>query len=194
MESLAIFSDSSLERVLLIPVSILIYMSSSSWVIVANQQLIKEVGFPFPVLLSAFGAFSSATVAHISVYADVVSIRKETLEYATGKNWRQNVLPVALCQAATLALGNASYLYFGLGMVQMLKAGTPIFRAPHFSDVAIGKTISNHSLFCEPHHTGNSRYSWNYTTVGCHGTLFLSWSYGYRGIAGWLDTVSVEIM
>lgn len=127
MESLAIFSDSSLERVLLIPVSILIYMSSSSWVIVANQQLIKEVGFPFPVLLSAFGAFSSATVAHLSVYADVVSIRKETLEYATGKNWRQNVLPVALCQAATLALGNASYLYFGLGMVQMLKAGTPIF-------------------------------------------------------------------
>jgi len=127
MENFGIFTDSSLEQVVLIPVSVFVYMASSSWVIIANQQLINQAGFPFPVLLSAFGAIASAGVAHVSVKSEIVSIKKETLDFASGPKWFRNVLPVALCQAGTLALGNASYLYFGLGMVQMLKAGTPLF-------------------------------------------------------------------
>ncbi|CAJ1363016.1 unnamed protein product [Effrenium voratum] len=31
-------------------------MTTSSWVILANQRLIKEAGFPYPILLSALGA------------------------------------------------------------------------------------------------------------------------------------------
>ncbi|CAK9050217.1 Probable sugar phosphate/phosphate translocator At3g17430 [Durusdinium trenchii] len=73
------------------------------------------------------GTLGSAGAAYMSVNSGLVTLRKEVLMYATGNAWFFNVVPVALCQAATLALGNAAYLHFGVGMVQMLKAGTPIF-------------------------------------------------------------------
>ena len=33
----------------------------------------------------------------------------------------QNVVPVGVCQALTLALGNAAYLYLTVSFIQMLK-------------------------------------------------------------------------
>lgn len=120
-------SNAALMRALMIPTSCLVYMSSSSWVILANQQLIKEAGFPFPILLSALGTLASASTAHLSVRLNLASMRTEALSYLRGNDYLYHVVPVALCQAGTLALGNATYLHFGVGMVQMLKAGTPIF-------------------------------------------------------------------
>lgn len=38
----------------------------------------------------------------------------------------QNVVPVGACQALTLALGNAAYLYLTVSFIQMLKAFTPV--------------------------------------------------------------------
>lgn len=38
----------------------------------------------------------------------------------------QNVVPVGICQALTLALGNAAYLYLTVSFIQMLKAFTPV--------------------------------------------------------------------
>ena len=40
--------------------------------------------------------------------------------------WLNRVLPVGACHAATLAFGNAQYLYMGVALVQFLKAFTPI--------------------------------------------------------------------
>jgi len=40
---------------------------------------------------------------------------------------QQNVVPVGVCQALTLAMGNAAYIYLTVSFIQMLKAATPIF-------------------------------------------------------------------
>jgi len=40
--------------------------------------------------------------------------------------WLQRIIPVGAFQALTLATGNAVYLYLGVSLVQMLKAGTPV--------------------------------------------------------------------
>lgn len=58
-----------------------------------------------------------------------------TLAKATGlveiprlelKQWARQILPVGLCFALSLALGNAAYLYISVAFVQMLKASTPV--------------------------------------------------------------------
>ncbi|CAE7253537.1 unnamed protein product [Symbiodinium sp. CCMP2456] len=126
MSMLRTASISRVATALAIPVSCLVYMLSSSWVILANQRLITEAGFPFPILLSAFGTFASAATAHLSVLAGLTTVRKEASALMTGKSWFYSVVPVALCQASTLAFGNATYLFLGIGSTQMLKAGTPI--------------------------------------------------------------------
>jgi hypothetical protein len=38
----------------------------------------------------------------------------------------QNVVPVGVCQAATLALGNSVYMFLTVSFIQMLKAFTPV--------------------------------------------------------------------
>eukprot|EP00931_Biecheleriopsis_adriatica_P067532 TRINITY_DN41651_c0_g1_i1.p1 TRINITY_DN41651_c0_g1~~TRINITY_DN41651_c0_g1_i1.p1 ORF type:complete len:347 (+),score=66.00 TRINITY_DN41651_c0_g1_i1:17-1057(+) len=119
--------DVSLVRVLLILLSCLVYISSSSWVIITNQRLIKEVGFPYPVLLSALGTMASAATAHLTSAVGLTQVRPEAASFRKGDSWLRNVVPVALCQAATLASGNAMYVHLGVGFTQMLKAGTPIF-------------------------------------------------------------------
>lgn len=47
-------------------------------------------------------------------------------DQVTWSFWFHNVLPVGACHAATLAFGNAQYLYMGVAMIQFLKAYTPI--------------------------------------------------------------------
>ena len=42
------------------------------------------------------------------------------------RQWLTQILPVGLCFAVSLVLGNAAYLYISVAFVQMLKASTPV--------------------------------------------------------------------
>mmetsp|Transcript_43593 Transcript_43593/g.136781 ORF Transcript_43593/g.136781 Transcript_43593/m.136781 type:complete len:342 (-) Transcript_43593:73-1098(-) len=104
----------------------ILYMTVGPALIVTNKTIMRELGFPFPMLLSALGVTCSALVARILVATGVATVRQEKREFVAGANWYRRVLPVGMLHAATLACGNAVYLHLGVSFVQMLKAFTPV--------------------------------------------------------------------
>lgn len=111
---------------LLPAVSCLLYMFTGPWLILVNQRIMTELDYRCPIALSALGVIASALVAHLSVRLGVAQIRPQTLESISGRNWYTCILPIALSYAGTLGLGNAAYLFLGVGFIQMLKAFTPV--------------------------------------------------------------------
>ena len=75
-------------------------------------------------------ASSSATLtsAH-PIHLPLLPSAKVTLEQKdkiTRSFYLRNLLPIGASMAATLAAGNAVYLYLPVGFIQMLKAFTPV--------------------------------------------------------------------
>lgn len=58
-----------------------------------------------------------------------IELRKESV--VNPSFWMQRVLPVGACHAATLAFGNAQYLYMGIAMIQFLKVMRSLQRRPN---------------------------------------------------------------
>ena len=56
-------------------------------------------------------------------------LRLEHANTVTLRFWVTRCLPVGVCHAATLAFGNAQYLFMGISSVQVLKSFTPIVTA-----------------------------------------------------------------
>ena len=99
-----------------------LYMAVGPSLVVLNKHILSEVGFRYPMLLSSLGLIFAALTAHILAAAGLLPIQKKIgISF-----WLQRVLPVGACHAATLAFGNAQYLYMGMALIQFLKAFTPI--------------------------------------------------------------------
>lgn len=76
------------------------------------------------MFLSGLGVSASAVTAKILVDTKQVVLTKK--DEVSGALWYKRVLPVGLAHAATLAFGNAVYLYLNIGFIQMLKSFTPV--------------------------------------------------------------------
>jgi hypothetical protein len=100
---------------------VLFYMSCGPALIIVNRSLIKEVGFEFPILISAAGQGLSGLFARAIIdVLGVVSIDSDTRQMASDRTFVLTaLLPVGACQAITLACGNAVYLYLNLGFIQV---------------------------------------------------------------------------
>jgi len=90
-----------------------------------NKHIMQELLFDCPLTLSSLGLCTSAICVRFAVACGAASVRPETLTVVAGRDWYLKALPIGACKAITLATGNASYLYLGLGFMQMLKAFTP---------------------------------------------------------------------
>uniref|UniRef100_A0A6U0Y8D2 Sugar phosphate transporter domain-containing protein n=1 Tax=Rhizochromulina marina TaxID=1034831 RepID=A0A6U0Y8D2_9STRA len=101
-----------------------LYMVVGPALVLLNKHILSELDFDFPMLLSSLGLTFAAVVAHLMAAVGVITIGKQ--EIVTRDFWMRRVLPVGACHAATLAFGNAQYLYMGIAMIQFLKAYTPI--------------------------------------------------------------------
>ena len=100
---------------------ILQWVFFSSSIILFNKYILSSLHFPYPatlVLIHMLFASACMTAAKLAGWADIPA-----LEF---RQWRAQILPVGLCFAVSLALGNAAYLYITVAFVQMLKAATPI--------------------------------------------------------------------
>ena len=76
------------------------------------------------MFLSGLGLLSSTLASHVAVR--ICGIELQQQHKITWNFYFTRVLPVGIAQAATLALGNAVYLYLTVSFIQMLKAFTPV--------------------------------------------------------------------
>jgi hypothetical protein len=103
---------------------VVFYMSVGPALIIVNRSLIKEVGFDFPILISAAGQGLSGLCSRILIdVLGVVALDDNTREMVSERSFILTALvPVGACQAITLACGNAVYLYLNMGFIQVILA------------------------------------------------------------------------
>ncbi|CAK9088914.1 Probable sugar phosphate/phosphate translocator At1g53660 [Durusdinium trenchii] len=104
-----------------------VYMVVGPTLMLVNKDIMSRDGdivFPYPFLLSSLGlVFTSALTHGLHAWG---KLRLPHAEVVTRRFWVRNLLPVGACHAATLAFGNAQYLYMGVALIQFLKAFTPV--------------------------------------------------------------------
>jgi hypothetical protein len=102
--------------------SILFFFLVGPLLVLTNRHIYKEVGFKYPATVSSLGVICTAIFVHVGVAVEIFKLKRSV---ATSF-WATKLLPVGACQAATLATGNAAYVFLGVSFIQMLKAGTPV--------------------------------------------------------------------
>lgn len=105
---------------------ICVFLVTGSGLILLNKHILNELDFPYPLTLSGLGMLATSLMVRCSV--DVLGVGKvssQTLKEFAGEAWYMQVLPIAFAKSLTLSLGNAVYLYLGLGFIQMLKSLNP---------------------------------------------------------------------
>eukprot|EP00892_Ulva_mutabilis_P008674 jgi/Ulvmu1/6179/UM028_0035.1 len=100
------------------------YLAASSLLILLNKFLLSEDGFAYPLMLSGSGMFVTCIGSSVMVRIPAIVPEQQAV---TRETYTQKILPLGLCSAATLALGNMAYLYLEVGLVQMLKSCCPVF-------------------------------------------------------------------
>jgi len=100
------------------------YLLVGPTLILVNRHILKVVGFNYPMALSGLGLVGASLSATFLVHV-VGAVQLERTELVTRRFVALNLAPIGLAMAATLACGNAVYLYLPVGFIQMLKAFTP---------------------------------------------------------------------
>jgi len=100
-----------------------LYLAIGPSLILINRTILKERKFNYPMALSGLGLIFSSLVSSLLVGCSCV--RLEHRKMITPSFFLRNLVPIGASMAATLAAGNAVYLYLPVGFIQMLKAFTP---------------------------------------------------------------------
>lgn len=100
---------------------VLIWMSNSIAVILANKWLLAYSGFPFPISLTLWHMFICSTIGFlcVRVFKLVKSHNMPMSEYM------RRVVPIGILYAASLWLSNSAYLYLSVSFIQMTKSLMP---------------------------------------------------------------------
>ncbi|GBG24420.1 Triose phosphate/phosphate translocator, chloroplastic [Hondaea fermentalgiana] len=98
-----------------------VHMVVGPLLIVVNKEILTV--FPYPFLLSSLGLVFTAIASHILFLTSKLELPHK--EVVTPQFYMRNILPVGACHAATLAFGNAQYMFMGVAAVQFFKAFTP---------------------------------------------------------------------
>mmetsp|Transcript_45636 Transcript_45636/g.111096 ORF Transcript_45636/g.111096 Transcript_45636/m.111096 type:complete len:404 (+) Transcript_45636:274-1485(+) len=104
-----------------------IYMAVGPILMILNKEILDKVGFKYPLLVSSLGLVFAAAVTHTMRAMNMLELKNASK--ITTRFWLTKCLPVGVCHAATLAFGNAVYLFMGMSVIQFLKAFTPIITA-----------------------------------------------------------------
>ncbi|GAB4816710.1 hypothetical protein N2152v2_003756 [Parachlorella kessleri] len=102
-------------------VAILGWMFASSALIFLNKVIMVDSGFRFPFALTALGSATSTLLGCAAGYLGMAPLRPHPSLSTT----LTKLLPIALCSAATLFLGNYAYLGLTVAFINILKALTP---------------------------------------------------------------------
>jgi hypothetical protein len=97
------------------------YLLVGPVLIVYNNKILNDLNFRYPIVLSSVGVISCAIVTHFLVDMGYCEVREDILKEFSGRKYWTHLAPVGACYCFSLGLGNASYLYLGVGFIQMLK-------------------------------------------------------------------------
>jgi hypothetical protein len=100
---------------------VLLYLVASPTAILLNKILMKDIGFGYPVLVSALGQSFTAVCAYLAVH--FFGVHVETL----GRIDRWSLVLLGGTSALALVLGQYPYLYLTVAFIQMLKAFSPTY-------------------------------------------------------------------
>lgn len=100
---------------------VLIWMTNSIAVILANKWLLAYSGFPFPITLTLWHMTICSTIGFlcVRVFKVVKSHNMPAAEYT------RRVVPIGMLYAASLWLSNSAYLYLSVSFIQMTKSLMP---------------------------------------------------------------------
>jgi drug/metabolite transporter (DMT)-like permease len=94
---------------------------SSALIIMVNDAILNEYGFPYPIAVSMTGPLFSWIVASGLLMCGVIKLeRKLSL-----REWLTQVFPIGFFTAVTFAAGNQLYLYLSVSFIQMMKSLSP---------------------------------------------------------------------
>ena len=99
-----------------------LYMTASPAAIVANKTLMKDVGFGYPVTISALGQLCTALSAWLVGVHD-----RATLVNAVRELGATTLGSLGGLTALSLVLGQYPYFYLTVAFIQMLKAFAPVY-------------------------------------------------------------------
>eukprot|EP01134_Creolimax_fragrantissima_P000142 CFRG0142T1 len=99
----------------------LAWACASSGMIMVNNHILNRGDFRYPIILCSLGQCASSVLA---AFAIKFGYAQQSVYYLPGTYIKQ-ILPIGLFGGATLATGNAVYMYLSVAFIQMLKAGTP---------------------------------------------------------------------
>ncbi|PNH04174.1 putative sugar phosphate/phosphate translocator [Tetrabaena socialis] len=99
------------------------WMVVSSSLILVNKYIMVDLGFKYPMAVSALGMAMSGLLSYLSCR---VLRLVEANSVVRLRFWVVKILPVGLLMALTLWMGNEVYLYLNVAFIQMLKAFTPV--------------------------------------------------------------------
>ena len=100
--------------------AIVIYLAGGPVLILLNNALLQTMGFPYPIALSAAGVVFSAAATKFLVGIGYTKVQPTPPGF-----FLRSVMPIATMSAATLAFGNASYVYLSVASCQIYKTLTP---------------------------------------------------------------------
>ncbi|GBF93366.1 drug metabolite transporter superfamily [Raphidocelis subcapitata] len=121
--SRALSVRSGTARVVLAAATAVAWMFFSSFLIMINKHILKDLNFPYPMTVSSMGMFASGLLSWLACRVfDFAEARAQVSPVF----FLSNILPVGLFMAMTLWSGNAVYLYLTVSFIQMLKAFTPV--------------------------------------------------------------------
>ena len=99
----------------------LLYLIASPTAILVNKWLMKDYGFGYPIMVSAFGQLTTAVCAWVCVRFFGVSVDTGSRVPA------RNMVLLGGASALALTLGQYPYLYLTVAFIQMLKAFSPAY-------------------------------------------------------------------
>uniref|UniRef100_A0A7S2J917 Sugar phosphate transporter domain-containing protein n=1 Tax=Zooxanthella nutricula TaxID=1333877 RepID=A0A7S2J917_9DINO len=101
------------------------FMVVGPGLVLLNKHIMDTHRFRYPLALSSVGILASMLVSHAAVWSGLAHVSAASAAAVKGARGLRVALPISVAKAASLATGNAVYLYLGLGFIQMLKALTP---------------------------------------------------------------------
>lgn len=118
-----------------------VFMVVGPVLMLVNKDIMdkKSIGFSYPFFVSSLGLIFTSVLSHSLHLVGLLHLPNAHI--VTRKFWLRNILPIGACHAATLAFGNAQYLYMGVTLIQFLKAFTPMV-VTLFLYVLLGKRVA----------------------------------------------------
>lgn len=101
--------------------SLVLYLLSSSYIILLNKRLMVDDGFKFPLALTGLAQLAGAVAGWTSSRLGFVKLGPAPTPHFMATR----LLPIVLSSAGALYFGNVAYLSLSVAFIQILKVLTP---------------------------------------------------------------------